>query len=257
MWCSTIELPWHEFNFTKKITAKQICRIKLAFTEQSCYVLYMANTSHHTSERRRQFFRSFEAKSLRSRSLLTQISDDLTAICGSSFFLLFHIIFLAGWVGVNIGWIPIVAPFDPFPFGLLTMIVSLEAIFLAIFILVSQNRSSYIGTLRDEFHLRVNLIAEEEITKILGILGEMRKEMGLKKEDPELKEMLERIDTNYIERSVLEQMSRANKPLGEQLKKEFPELVWYPVTKPVEIIQNMTHGEAASSKSANATTSKS
>lgn len=216
----------------------------------------MANTTHHSSERRRQFFRSFEAKSLRSRSLLTQISDDLTAICGSSFFLLFHIIFFSVWINVNIGWIPVVAPFDPFPFGLLTMIVSLEAIFLAIFILVSQNRSAYIGTLRDEFHLRVNLIAEEEITKILDILAEIRKEMGLKKEDPELKEMLERIDTNYIERSVLEQMSRANKPLGEQLKKEFPELVFYPVTKPVEIIQNMAHGETDPSKLTGSANSK-
>ena len=203
----------------------------------------MANFTSHASERRRQFFRSFEAKSLRSRSLLTQISDDLTAICGSSLFLVFHVVSFTVWIAVNIGWIPTIAPFDPFPFGLLTMIVSLEAIFLAIFILVSQNRSSYIGTLRDEFHLRVNLIAEEEITKILEILADMRKETGIKKEDPELKEMLERIDTNYIERSVLEQMSRANKSLTEQLKKEFPEIVFYPVKKPIEIIQNMAQGE--------------
>lgn len=71
----------------------------------------------------------------------------------------------------------------------------------------------------------------------------MRKETGIKKEDPELKEMLERIDTNYIERSVLEQMSRANKSLTEQLKKEFPEIVFYPVKKPIEIIQNMAQEE--------------
>ena len=216
----------------------------------------MAHSLHHTSERRRQFFRSFEAKSLRSRSLLTQISDDLTAICGSSFFLMLHIVFFSIWIGINMGLVSSIAAFDPFPFGLLTMIVSLEAIFLAIFILVSQNRSSYIGTLRDEFHLRVNLIAEEEITKILEILAEIRKEMGIKKEDPQLKEMLERIDTNYIERSVLEQMSRANKPLGEQLKKDFPELMLYPVTKPVEIIQHMTQAEENSSKAPINTTAK-
>lgn len=147
----------------------------------------MANNQpvHQTSERRRQFFRSFEAKSLRSRSLLTQISDDLTAICGSSTFLFLHILWFVGWIVINMGAFPdTLPPFDPFPFGLLTMIVSLEAIFLAIFILVSQNRISYIGTLRDEFHLRVNLIAEEEITKILEILAEIRQEMGIKKEGP-------------------------------------------------------------------------
>ncbi len=182
----------------------------------------MSDQAHHNSERRRQFFRSFEAKSLRSRSLLTQISDDLTNFCGSSLFLFSHVILFSGWIVINTGLIYFIAPFDPFPFGLLTMVVSLEAIFLAIFILVSQNRSSYIATLRDEFHLRVNLIAEEEITKVLQLLAEMRKEMGIKKEDPELQEMLERIDTGYIENSVLEQDKRANKSLTEELLKEFP-----------------------------------
>ncbi len=195
------------------------------------------------SERRRQFFKSFEAKSLRSRSFLTQVSDDLTSIFGSTGFLVLNAIFFAVWIIINLGWVPGIVPFDPFPFGLLTMIVSLEAIFLAIFILVSQNRSSYIGTIRDEFHLRVNLIAEEEITKILEVLAEIRKEMGIKKEDKELDAMLTRIDTNYIEQSVLDQMSRANKPLTEQLKKEFPDLMFYPVKKPVEILQTLAKNE--------------
>lgn len=209
----------------------------------------MSNLHQRSSERRRQFFRAFEAKSLRSRSILTQVSDDLTAICGSSFFLVFHVVLFTIWIAINLGMLPFITPFDPFPFGLLTMVVSLEAIFLAIFILVSQNRSSYIGTLRDEFHLRVNLIAEEEITKILEVLAEMRKEMGIKKDDPELKEMLERIDTNYIERSVMEQMSRANRPFTEQLRKEFPDLVLYPVKKPVELIHNMAqHPQEAPAK---------
>lgn len=209
----------------------------------------MANTAHHSSEQRRQFYRSFEAKSLRSRSLLTQISDDLTAICGSSPFLILHLIWFIGWIVINTGALPqIIQPFDPFPFGLLTMVVSLEAIFLAIFILVSQNRSSYIGTLRDEFHLRVNLIAEEEITKVLKMLTEIRQEMGIKKEDPELKDMLERIDTHYIERSILEEVERANKPLTEQLSKEFPDLILYPVKKPVEILANIVHNEKSTSK---------
>lgn len=191
----------------------------------------------NTSERRRQLFRSFEAKSLRSRSLLTQISDDLTAICGSSAFLVFHIIFFTFWILVNMGYVTEIAPFDPFPFGLLTMIVSLEAIFLAIFILVSQNRSAYIGTVRDEVHLRVNLIAEEEITKILEVLADIRKEMGVKKEDPELQTMLERIDTNYIERSITEQLERANKPIRQQLANDF-------VKKPAEMIQNIAGDNA-------------
>ena len=202
-----------------------------------------------STERKRQFFRSFEAKSLRSRSLLTQIADDLTAICGSTAFLFLHIFFFAFWILVNTGRVPNIKPFDPYPFGFLTMVVSLEAIFLALFILVSQNRSSFINTIRDEVHLRVNLIAEEEITKVLHLLAEIRKEMGVKKLDPELEEMLQRLDTNHIERSIIEQIERSNKPLMEQLVKEFPELLEYSVKKPIEMVQNMANNDESEKES--------
>lgn len=171
------------------------------------------------TERRRMLFRSFEAKSLRSRSLLTQIADDLTNIFGSTSFLILNAIFFAQWIIINMGWIDGFEPWDPFPFGLLTMIVSLEAIFLAIFVLVAQNRSATVSSMREEVHLQVNLIAEEEITKILGVLAEIRKAVGIKKEDAELEAMLKRIDTNYIEQRILDQVSRANKPVADQLIK--------------------------------------
>ena len=207
----------------------------------------MQNTTK--SERRRQFFKSFEAKSLHSRSLLTQISDDLTSFCGSTPFLIFHIIAITLWIYTNLGIIHPLPIFDPFPFGLLTMVLSIEAIFLAIFILVSQNRSSYINSLREEVHLRVNLIAEEEITKILDVLAQMRKQMGIKREDLELENMLKRIDTNYLEQSVINQMSRASKPLAEKLKEEFPDLLMAPIKKPIELVQNITNSnESAQAK---------
>lgn len=199
-----------------------------------------------TIERRRQLFKSFEAKSLRSRSLLTQIADDLTAICGSTPFLFFHIVLFFGWVLINSNILPGAIPFDPFPFGLLTMVVSLEAIFLSIFILVSQNRSAYVNSVREEVHLRVNLIAEEEITKVLEVLADMRKKMGIKEQDEELEEMLRRIDTNYIEHSIQDQIDRASKPITEHLKQEL-------IKKPVEMVQNLasngdSHPEKKSSQ---------
>lgn len=196
-----------------------------------------------STEQRHQFFKSFEAKSLRSRSFLTQIADDLTTICGSTPFLLLHALFFFLWVAINSGFFPQFLPFDPFPFGFLTMIVSLEAIFLSIFVLVSQNRISHINTVRDEVHMRVNLIAEEEITKILEILAEIRREMGIKRHDLELEKMLERIDTNYLERLILEQLQKANKPLMEQLLKEFPDIVLSSVKKPIEALQHLTAPE--------------
>lgn len=177
------------------------------------------------TERRHQFYHAFEAKALRSRSVLTQLADYLTAIFGSTTFLFLNALFFGLWIAANLGYIPGVMPFDPYPFGLLTMIVSLEAIFLSIFVLVSQNRSSYVNALREEVHLRVNLIAEEEVTKSLKVLSEIREKVGIIEKDPELEEMLARTDTNYIESSIADQMKRANKPAFEHLLKEFPDLI--------------------------------
>ena len=181
------------------------------------------------TERRRQFYRSFEAQALRHRSFFTQIADDLTAAFGSTAFLIINFIVFVGWITVNLGLVPDITPFDPFPFGLLTMVVSLEAIILSIVILVSQNRQSYVTSIREELHLQINLIAEEEITKALKMLAEIRDKMAIKEADPELDEMLERINTSYIERSLIEQIEKANttftKRLTEKLKADYSDLL--------------------------------
>ena len=180
-------------------------------------------------ERRRQFYRSFEAQALNQRSFFTRISDDLNNAFGSTTFLIINVLWFTIWILVNLGLVPGVIPFDPFPFGLMTMALSIEAIVLSIFILVSQNRTSYVDTLREELHLQVNLIAEEEITKVLNVLAEMRQKMGITQPDPELEEMLKRTNTGYIERSLVEQIQKANIPLASRfagrLKNDFPDLL--------------------------------
>jgi uncharacterized membrane protein len=109
------------------------------------------------------------------------------------------------------------------------MVVSLEAIILAIVILVSQNRQSYITSIREELHMQINLIAEEEITKTLKVLAEIRKKMGISEKDQELEDMLERINTSYIERSLIEQIEKANTPLMKRFKdkltSDFPDIL--------------------------------
>lgn len=194
------------------------------------------------TERRRLFYRALEAKALRSRSVLTQIADSLTAAFSSTTFLLLNVLFFASWICVNLGFFPIIKPFDVYPFGLLTMMVSLEAIFLSIFVLVSQSRSSYVNSLREEVHLRVNLIAEEEITKSLQLLAEIRDKIGIKEKDSELEEMLARTDANYIEQSIAEEMKRANLPVFNHLVKEFPELITKPIKQIEELAQKSFSG---------------
>lgn len=115
-------------------------------------------------------------------SLFDRIADFFTHSFGTVTFLIFNALFFLVWIVINIGDTAI-GVFDPFPFGLLTMIVSLEAIFLTIIVLISQNRAGNIAYLRDEIDFEINVQAEDEITKILNILDEIHDHLGLKAED--------------------------------------------------------------------------
>jgi uncharacterized membrane protein len=169
---------------------------------------------------RRKFYQTLEAKSLRSRSLATIIADSLTTKSSSPLFLFLNALFFAGWIAINTNLVPGINAFDPFPFGLLTMFVSLEAIFLSIFVLVSQNRAAQIATLREELHLRINLISEQETTKCLEMLFKIHKHLGMSTDDPELQTMLKQIDPNDLEESINDQLERANQSLFKQLVKD-------------------------------------
>jgi uncharacterized membrane protein len=74
------------------------------------------------------------------RSIAEHIADKVTTFAGSTPFIIFHIVWFGGWVLLNLRLIPGIIPFDPFPFSFLTLVVSLEAIFLALLVLKSQNR---------------------------------------------------------------------------------------------------------------------
>ena len=90
----------------------------------------MAKTQNGT----RELVKSFEAKALKKRSLVVRIADQLTSTFGSIAFLLFNILLFAAWMLINLGKVPGISPFDPFPFVLLTTTVSLEAIILSIIV---------------------------------------------------------------------------------------------------------------------------
>jgi uncharacterized membrane protein len=89
----------------------------------------------------------------------------------------------------------------------LTTIVSLEAIFLSIFVLMTQGRESRIGELREELTLQVNLRMEEEVTKTLHLVAGLYSRLNLQlAEDPELRAMLEPLDPKRIEDDLAEQI---------------------------------------------------
>jgi len=143
------------------------------------------------------------------RSAIEVAADRLTRWAASTPFLIVHVVWFAAWMAVNTGALGI-RPFDPFPFGLLTMIVSLEAIFLSIFVLMAQSRESAIAELREEVSLQVVLRMEEEVTKTLQLVAGLYRRLGHEVgEDPELREMLGHLDPERIERDLIQQIEAA------------------------------------------------
>jgi uncharacterized membrane protein len=152
---------------------------------------------------RHKAIKSFKAKANARRSASEKFADMLTAKFGSVVFLSLNALWFAIWITINTGLIPGVEPFDPFPFGLLTMVVSLEAIFLAIIVLISQNREARIGELREEIDLQINTITESEITKLIHCLTLLLKKQGISLEDdPELQQMLKPINNEALQRQL-------------------------------------------------------
>ena len=86
-------------------------------------------------------------------------------------FIVLHAFWFAVWVGLNAGEGSRLVRFDPFPYPLLTMIVSLESIFLSLFILMSQNRSARQADQRSHLDLQINLLSEQENTKMISMLN--------------------------------------------------------------------------------------
>ena len=155
-------------------------------------------------------FKAIKAEHAAHRTRMDMISESLTRIASSTPFLVFHALGFAIWVIWNSGFIPDAHVFDPYPFGMLTMVVSLEAIFLSIFVLMTQSKESSIAELREELTLQVNLRMEEEVTKTLHLVAGLYTRLGhTLARDPELEKMLEPLDPQEMERELTEQIRDA------------------------------------------------
>ena len=154
-------------------------------------------------------FGAIKAQHAAHRTLLERAVDRLNEIASSVSFLVAHAIAFAFWILWNTGALGI-KPVDPYPFGLMTTIVSLEAIFLSIFVLMAQQRESAIAELREELGLQVNLRVEQEVTKTLQLVAGLYTRLGHRvSDDPELHHMLQPLDVRAIERDLLEQIEAA------------------------------------------------
>ena len=120
-----------------------------------------------------------ENDALNRRTPTERVSDIITKVVGNVGFLLAQLILISGWSLVNLHLIPVIKAFDPFPFGVLALIVSSESVFLTIFVLISQSRMARQSERRSHLDLQVGMLSEQELTTILQMLQKLCQHMGV------------------------------------------------------------------------------
>ena len=147
----------------------------------------------------------FRTKLQKNISFIDRCADLLRDSFGTIWFLTVNAVIFFGWIIFNSGLIPNFKVFDPYPYGLLTTAVSLEAIFLSVIVLISQNRANDIDDLREELDLQINIKAESEITRVLNMLDEIHDHLGLPREDDaELKIMKAKTNINRLQDELID-----------------------------------------------------
>jgi uncharacterized membrane protein len=162
-----------------------------------------------------------------------RIGDAITSFAGSMAFVYIHTVWFGFWILLNVGLIhiPSISEFDPFPFGLLTLIVSLEAIFLSTFVLISQNRLACASERRAELDLQVNLLAEQKATKALEMLDQIARQLdGMShrfnfKPDPEVQALKVSAEPQEVLAVIDEAVREEAEEVKQEVKKEVNKVV--------------------------------
>jgi uncharacterized membrane protein len=124
-----------------------------------------------------------EERAANRRSRLDRLADRIANMVGTIRFVAVHLVWYAVWIAINTGLIPLVRPFDRYPFSLLCLLISMEAVLLTSFVLIKQNRMGIRSDRRDHLDLQVNLLAEREVTKIMHMLHRISDHLGMSTED--------------------------------------------------------------------------
>ena len=131
--------------------------------------------------------RSFEDR----RTAVDRVADAIGTFSGSFAFVALHVVALVLWFSINLGLLAFLPRFDPYPFILLAMIVSVEGVLLSTFVLMKQNRMQKKADARAQLDLQINLLAEKEVTKTLQLLRAIAEKLEISgvADDAELSEM--------------------------------------------------------------------
>jgi len=155
---------------------------------------------------------NMEQQFLERRTRLDRVVDTIADFTGSLTFVLIHLAVFVLWPILNLGVISFLPAFDPYPYVMLATVVSCEAVLLATFVLMKQNRMAQRADERDHLHLQINLLAEKEVTKILQTLAIMCERMGIEDpaSDPQIQELTQNTAVDDLARELRDKIGNVN-----------------------------------------------
>jgi len=160
-------------------------------------------TVDELTERNVELVAQLDEAARSKRTPTDRVVDIITSFCGKIAFVWVHVLWFSAWMVYNFlphlpkGW-----RFDPYPWPLLLMIVNLEAIFLSTFILISQNRQNRLAERRSHLDLQINLLSEQENTKMLTMLGAIIHHFNIPDDDPEVSVLAESTEPERLVRQI-------------------------------------------------------
>lgn len=155
-----------------------------------------------------------ENEALRPRSYGEALTEAIGRFAGTISFVALQLGGCIAWVLVNTGKIPGIGVFDPFPYPLLSSLTSVEAVVLAAFVLMKQNRMSTVADRRDHIDLQVNLLTEREVTRVIQMLDRLSKQLGVEQnQDAESRELGENIAVEHLVEELDNAMTTPNSDL--------------------------------------------
>ena len=157
-----------------------------------------------------------QADAVRRRSAAARFSDTITGWAAREVAVVTHVVWFGLWALINLGHVRPIPIFDPYPFSLLGFLVSLEAIFLTLFVLASQNRLTQEAERRAHLDLQVNLLSEQEMTMMLRMLGEVCEHLDLRAtiSSPKYQELACRTDVGQLAEQLDSTLPPGPKPPG-------------------------------------------
>jgi len=133
-------------------------------------------SADHLTQRNVEAILRLEEAAKEERTRSDRVAEVIAKFCGSMTFVWVHVVWFGGWIVLNL--LPWTRHIDPFPFTFLTLVVSLEAIFLSTFILISQNHDTRISERRNHLDLQINLLTEQENTKMIAMMQAIAAKVG-------------------------------------------------------------------------------